>query len=877
MSNEQPRMMRMKPAKGSAGRLRPVTAGAVLGVLLLSLLLLPLRGAAQTTPPDRLAYDAALRDFNTGLWERAVREFSEFESKFGKSQLRGEATQRRLFAQAEAAAARGETGPAADLFAQFQRTFPQVPRASQAVVREAALRLKAGDARAAVEVLSATNGALARVLADGSQPSVAFRGLMLKAEALAALKDFPTAKAALTLAADSTRQMTEEWERLRLLVSVEEAAGKPDAAAEAADKLQSLAFREPSLAARRAESASLAGRLWLRRGDIAKAEAAFQTNSVAGTSPDYFREATLRLAELQLGRGEIAKARERLEAFAIAQPSDREINRVRLLLGQTLFRQYAEVRHGTNLAEAAPLLAQAGAWFKAGLTNSPTPELAGPLWLGHGWTLWEEGLNSNAADRVREAETNFLNAAGTLPPGAERAVARFKAADCRFWSGDAAGSLTNYLAVLSDEVSTNVAELIEPAARQAVLAATQAGDREAAEKAMTSLLAVNPGGTAAAHGTLLFGQSLAKAGDLSGARNLLNGFLTKFPDSPQKAEVELMLISVELRARDWTNALRQLGAWIGANTNHPQLPRAEFDRAWASAQAGLTTNALSEFAALATRFPTNPLAATARLWLADNYFRTGDYTAAEQACLALVTNAVWTGTEPWHRARFWAAEAARKRQSYLSASDQLLKILNDKDTPTNWVAAAYFTLGELRLEQPPLDPAKPLEGVVAAREAFAAAAQITNAPQAAPALGMMADCNLQLGLQNPTAYASAAELYQRALSFPGADLAIRCKATFGMATVDEKLADLPGEDAAARKKSALDRYLDVAYGKLLKPGETMDSWWVRESGREAGRMLESLGRWTEAAAVYEWLARELPAQQAVWQDRAGKARQRAGG
>ena len=69
----------------------------------------------------------------------------------------------------------------------------------------------------------------------------------------------------------------------------------------------------------------------------------------------------------------------------------------------------------------------------------------------------------------------------------------------------------------------------------------------------------------------------------------------------------------------------------------------------------------------------------------------------------------------------------------------------------------------------------------------------------------------------------------------------------------------------------------MAYGKLLKPGETMDAWWVRESGREAGRLLESLGKWPEAATLYEWLARELPAQQAAWRDRATRARQRWGG
>lgn len=833
--------------------------------------------AAQNLPADRLAYDAALRDFNTELWDRAVREFTEFEAKFTKSPLRAEAIQRRQFAQAEATSGRGDPGAAADLFAQFQRGFPQSPLAALAAVREATTRLNMGNARAAVEVLSATNTPLARAMAGGQQVRLGFRALLLKGEALAAVKDYPAAVSALALAAKNTRQVSEEWDRLRLLMSVEESAGALELASAAAVKMQALASNELSLSPRRAESAAVSGRIWLRRGEMAKAEAAFQANAITGAPMEYYREAILRLAELNLGRGETAKARARLEAFLTLQSTDPEINRVRLLLGQTLFRQYGEARGGTNAGEAASLLVLAGAQFQLALTNSAAAELMGPLWLGRGWTLWEEGINANVTDRVREAETNFLNAAMTLPRGSEQAVARFKSADCRFWLGDAAGSLTNYLAVLDGYPDVDVKELIEPAARQAVLAATQTGNRMTAELALARLLAATSGGASSARSTLLVGQSLGKAGDLAQARELLSNYLNRFPESPQKADVELMLISTDLRSRNWTNALERLGTWIGANPNHAQLPRAEFDRAWAMAQAGTSSNAMTEFALLAAKFPTNSLAATARLWLADNYFRSGDYTSAEQACLGLVTNTVWTGTEPWQRARFWAAEAARKRQSYSSASQQLLAILNDKSTPTNWVAAAFFALGELRLEQPPTDPLKPLEGVSAAREAFAAAAQFTNAPLVASALGKMADCNLQLAGQNSTNFFLAAELYQRVLDYPGTELALRCKAVRGLGLVQEKLALRPGADVTTLLAAATDHYLDIAHGKLCRPGEVMDPWWIRESGREAGKLLESLGSWMKAAAIYEWLAQELPAQATVWRERAVQARRQGGG
>lgn len=848
-----------------------------LGVLLFTIVMYDASGRAENRPADQLAFEAAVRDFDLRLWERAARELAEFEAKFPKSAWRGEAAERRGFAQAEAAAARGEAATA-DLFAQFQHSFPATPRAGLAAVREAGIRLGQAAPRAALDVLGAVNGPFVRAVAEGREVAVVFRGLMIQAAALVALKEPDAAEAALVRAAASARAAGEEWERLRLLLTVQDSAGRLAAATDTATKLRALAEREAALSGRRAEAVALAGRLWLRRGDTDRAVAAFEANAVPDAPVEFQREAVWHLVELHLDRRETAQARARLEAFVAAQPADRELGRVRLRLGQILFREYGEARTGPAAGEAPALLVQAAAQFQAALTNSPAAELAGPLLLARGWTLWEEGLNYREAGRVREAATNFLSAAATLPHGADQAVARFKAADSQFWAGDAAGSLTNYLAVLDDYADVpTVAELIEPAAGQAVLAGTQTDHRDAAERAMTRLLAVAPGGAASARSTLLLGQALARTGDIAGARNLLQGFLQKLPSSPQRGEVELMLGTVELRARNWTNALGLLGTWLAAHTNHPSAPRAEFDRAWAAAQAGQTTNAMAEFAALAARYPTNVLALTAQLWLADNYFRQGDFTRAEQTCVALVANPAWSGSEPWHRARFWAAEAARKRQSFGSAGRQLLEILNDKATPTNWVAAAFFTLGELRLEQPPEDPAKPLGNVSLALEAFAAAAQITNAPQAAPALGKMADCQLQLASQNTNSYARAAELYQRALDFPGAELAVRCKAAAGLGLVQEKRAQRGGPEAAACWRAALDHYLDVAHGKLGRPGEAMDPWWVRESGRSAGQALEALGQWRDAAALYDWLAGELPAQQAAWRARAEQMRQAAGG
>lgn len=83
------------------------------------------QGAAQSA--DRIAFDAGRRDFDNGLWDRVVQEFTGFEATFPRSALRPEAGELKAFAQGEAAADRGEHRVAADFFAQFRQAFPAAP------------------------------------------------------------------------------------------------------------------------------------------------------------------------------------------------------------------------------------------------------------------------------------------------------------------------------------------------------------------------------------------------------------------------------------------------------------------------------------------------------------------------------------------------------------------------------------------------------------------------------------------------------------------------------------------------------------------------------------------------------------------------------
>lgn len=829
---------------------------------------------------EQLAYEAAVRDFDLGQWERAYQSLGTFESQFPESTLKAEVTQRRLFARAETEFAQNEFPAAAASFAEYVRQYPADLRSGIAAIRQAQCLLKLGDAAGAVGVLDAPDGPFARQLAAGTSPEVLFGGLRVKVDALRALKNWEAAIAVLSQAEPLAQAPADKAARLLVLSGVQEEAGQLEAAAQSAEAwLEALG--ENSAVDRRAEAAALAGRLWTRAGKPAAAEAAYSRNLAPGIPLERQREAVLELTDSALARKDLAAARERLQAFLAAQPADPANALLRLRLGQTLFQQFQASGGPTNATpEALALLSLAAGQFGAGLSNSPPPEVAGPLHLGRGWALWQEASANNAAERFREAGTNFAAATALLPRGLDQATARFKLADVYLRLNQPAAALTNYLAVTRDyaDLPAVQQDLLQPALVQIAQSAVGSTNLDAATQAVEQLLARKPPAGDVAPVVLFVGQALAKASRPEPARAVLDQFLATYPQSEPAAEVELAVAAVELRARRWGPAVLALDRWVGTHPQHPLLPQAEFDRAWAAAQAGSMTNAVDQFAALAVRFPTNLIAQTALLWLADHHFSLGEYSRAGQACVTVLTNAAWRGTEGWHQARLLAAESARRRQSFASAREQLVELLNDRATPLNLVPSAYFALGETQLEQPAAPDAPPLSQYVQALEAFTAAAQFTNSPVSVAALGKMADCHLQLATRSTNSYAKADELYRRILESPQADLASRCKASVGLGLVTEKVAaPLPAAEAAPLLTAALNYYLDVVNGALLRLGDAADPWWLKEAGREAGRLLENRGRWAEAAALYERMAREFPAQRTAWELRASEVRKRASG
>ena len=139
---------------------------------------------------------------------------------------------------------------------------------------------------------------------------------------------------------------------------------------------------------------------------------------------------------------------------------------------------------------------------------------------------------------------------------------------------------------------------------------------------------------------------------------------------------------------------------------------------------------------------------------------------------------------------------------------------------------------------------------------------------------MMANCHLQLASLNPANYARAAQLYQTVAQNQTSTVLTRTQAWLGYAEVTRKQAETrSGSESLALTARAISLFEDVAYGRLLRSGETLPPASLAEATRSAGELLERSGRLLQAAGLYENAALELPAAAPVWTQRARRLRE----
>ncbi|HTI71426.1 MAG TPA: tetratricopeptide repeat protein [Candidatus Limnocylindria bacterium] len=830
--------------------------------------------------PEQPQYDAALRAFQTGFYDRATKDFAEFTNHFPNSGLKGNAVRLMLYASAEAATSRQEYTNAAHLFGSYAHDFGAAELGLEAYVRQAEMLWKARDPDRAAALIEAPDGLFQQALKAGKPPAWLFRGLMILAEVRRAQNQAPAALAAIEKALPFGESPEEKWVRLRLLVRVAELGSMPTVALDAATQMETLS-QDASLAPRRAESVALLGDLLFQQKQPDKAVDILEKNLAASVPPDFQRAAAVRLAQWRLDRGETKRAQDLLEKTLFGLANLPESAPLRLLLGQVLFRRYTETR-GTNAPspEALGILEQSRSQFSQALTNTPPPDLVGALELGRGWCLWEDAVINSSKDRMAEAAAAFRRAGASLQPGEAQATARYKLADATLWRGEDGEAATNYMAVVEGYTNSPAVQeqLVPLALGQAVIAAVRSTNAPVAQRAMELLLKSDRSKEVAGRSALLIGSMLERAGQGQGVRALYEGFLSRFPDSAVRPDLELELAIMAIHAEPLTNGLARIESWLNSYTNHKELTRAEWEYAWSLARAGQRDAALGRFKKLTLDHPTDKNVRAARLWLAEYFFQQQEYVAAVQACEPITADTT-TKDDAWYQAKLYAAESYGKLANWDVSLGHLRDIFTNRlAVPLPVLGRAYFVYGDELIESA---SGAATDRLAPWRQAFAAystLAQLTNSPLVPAALGQMGECQFQLASENPKDYQGAQESFGKALKHPDADIQCRAMASLGLGKVWKKLIETStAADALALRDRAVTCFLDVAFGKILRTGERIPPRLLNDAAREAGSLLEVSGQIGQAAALYDQMAKEIPSNAAFWNERSAAMRRKVEG
>jgi outer membrane protein assembly factor BamD (BamD/ComL family) len=850
-------------------------------------------------PPEIIqSYQAALKAFQTGLFDYADKEFGEFTQQFpedrripevvllqaqSRFQLRNfegvvELLKTRLaqaggladqyrFWMAEAEFQRKNFASAADFYSTLLREFPQSAMRLEASYGEAFAQFQLGNRSRTIELLRDPNGAFQTLARSSTNENYVVRGYFLLAEALFRQKNFPAVEETLAHLENRDLSTEQEWERQFLLGSAEFAGQKPEAALERIEGMVALA-KEAGKPVLHRNALTLKAEI-LRNRDPDQAMAVYEEIAqIKGIPANQARQAVLNVIELHVLQNRFEQAIQRLETFAGDNPNDRAQDLLRLTLGELHLKHFyalagreRERLSPDQIPAASNLLAQARLHFDQLLQTHTNSSHTGKALLHQGWGLWEEAHLLPQPSLIPKSQASFEAALEHLRSPPDQAEARFKLADCQFYQKDFAGALDNYQAVLNG-FSENPAireRFFDQAFYQVVRSALELRQWETARLALDELLDKFGASPHTPPALLFFAQKQLENGQHAQARTNLELFQARFAESPLLADARLALARTFELERNWTAAIAHYENWVGHFTNHAARSQAEYSRAWVHYQAGNEENALRLFSAFPESFPSSSLAPFAQFWVADYYFNRQEFATAElnyQHRLLLQH----PSREIRFRAVLDAAKSAYFRAKPSDARSYLLSLIDDPQSPPALLPEAYFVLGDVELENIQASDSNPLARFENAIVVFSKIPQLYPNHRLEPlARGKIAHCHFQLASQDPQRYAQALAEYQRILESPIADVSARSEAEFGIGNVLEQQAELrTSEDHKPLLEAALDRYLNIVFGKSLRPGERPDPFWIKEAGLKAGQLAERLNRIPEAVRLYERLASEIP-------------------
>ena len=852
------------------------------------------RGAAPvpvSADREESAFNAAARSFQGSFYDRADRELGAFIQAFPASERLGEAlllqaqarfqlkkydeviallsprlappgkgTDKYRFWLAEAHFQRGDYPSAAAAYAQLVKDFPDSSLRSEACFGEAMSWFKLGNLTNTVQLLRQPDGVFQKVAqASPNDPSVV-RGYLLLGEALLLQQEYRAAEETLNLLVNRSLPPELDWQRQYLLVRVQLADLRPEAALKSVTNLLALTV-SAGLPAWQPQAVALQGEVLQKAGQPAAAIQAYELNLAEGLEAEQRRQAMLKIIELNLAQNQVTQAVQRLEKFLADHPKDPLLDLTHFTLGELRLRGFYDSR--TNPPLQTNLLQQAQADFDRVISAYTNSSLLGKAYLNRGWCLWE-------AQKIPASLVAFTNAVARLPASEAQAAAWLKAADARYQMRDWAGAREEYRRLLAAYAAFAglPSSIPETALAQVVALSVELNDGAGATETLAQLLSRFPGGQWAERSLLRVGQLQNRIGHPIEARQLYTNFVQRFPNSSLLPEVQMARARTFVTESDWPAALDGYRTWIEQYTNHADVAQAEFDRAWIYDQAHQETNAFGWFTNFIGRFPRHRLKLVAQQWVGNYYFRRDDYVKAEENYQRLYQQTNWPASELTYQARMMAGQAAFARVSFEDAKKYFTTLINlliaDTNSPPALLPEAYYRLGDTYVELAPRDATNALSRF---GEAIIAFSKIPETHRLWPvALGRRADCNFQLASQEPPDLArltNALSFYTKSMTSPLADVRVRSLAEIALAIVLEwqaQLALTPPDQKAALVDQALQHYLNVVFEKNLNTakGERPDAFALQMAGFEAGRLVEAQKSWDQALKLYQKLLESLP-------------------
>jgi TolA-binding protein len=854
------------------------------------------------TVAEKKSFDAAVLSFRGGWWERADRELGEFIQNNPKSDLipnavlfqaqsrirqenfvgaiqlldvnmaaAGSLSDEYLFWLAEAYSQKGDFRQAADGYSRLVSQFPASQRLLEAVVGEAYVLSRLEEWPRVITLLQGPEGGFRRLAAAQPSAPAVISGSLLLAEALQRGGDLAGAELTLSQVPREKLEPQLAWRYDHLLAQIQLGAKNFQQALSTSSNLVLLGSKQPAMTA---EGFVLQARSLEGLGRLDDAIVAWQQNLSSEAPVERQREASLRVADLQLAQGRVEEAMRTMESFLEKAPDSTVADVAWLKVGELRLRQVATANAGTNnLADSSATngLARALEAFDTMLARFPGSPLAGRAHVGRGWCLWLGG-------QFKESASAFQAAVAVLPPSYEREVARYKLGDAFFVTRDYQGALVNYQAVAANEAGLPQvrSNLVERALFQVVQCARETGNGAAARDAMGRLLTDFPEGSMTGPGLLSFGDTAGMANEPAARRAVLQGFLATAPDAKLVPAVRLAIARSYEEERNWGKAGEEYSTWLTAYPDDPAQPRAQYFRALASWRAGDETNSLAQFTDFLRAFPTNDLAPLARWWMGDHFWRIGDYVNAERNYQMLVKDYPDSGLR--HEAQLMAARAAVARQRPEDAVNYLTNLTSDLKCPPEIQAQAMFAYGDTLMSLPPEGTNSALANYQEAIRIFSKLSQLfPDSRIALLAQGKVGSCYLQLGTADPRQYEFSMQAYSKVLMAPTADVATRSEAEVGLGVALEKSAGSAAESGqSALAKRALDHYLNVVYATNLRAGEQPSPFWVKRAGLEACRVAETLQEWDQLARLCDTLSEMLPQMHSLFEKKKARALEQAG-